>query len=128
LFNTLLIERLNRVLFQRLRECHLCGKKFQRKQNADIHLLGVHNLTKDDLASLGRWNPKKNSETCPDYMTRKTNQSFRKLREKKLKKSPNASTSQEESSKMSTSDDEDTPKTVAFVVVDEIKEEPVDCD
>ena len=48
----------------RLRECHLCGKKFQRKQNADIHLLGVHGLTKEDLAKLGRWNPKKESEKC----------------------------------------------------------------
>ena len=25
----------------RLRECHLCGKVFARKQNADIHLIGI---------------------------------------------------------------------------------------
>ena len=25
----------------RLRECHLCGKIFARKQNADIHLIGI---------------------------------------------------------------------------------------
>ena len=37
------------------RSCHMCGKQFKRKQNADIHLMGVHGLTKDDLATLGRW-------------------------------------------------------------------------
>ena len=36
------------------RSCHMCGKQFKRKQNADIHLMGVHGLTKDDLATLGR--------------------------------------------------------------------------
>ena len=36
------------------RSCHMCGKQFKRKQNADIHLMGVHGLTKEDLASLGR--------------------------------------------------------------------------
>ena len=25
----------------RLRECHICGKVFARKQNADIHLIGI---------------------------------------------------------------------------------------
>jgi len=30
------------------RHCHLCDKDFKRKQNADIHLMGVHGLTKDD--------------------------------------------------------------------------------
>lgn len=64
----------NHVEIHRLRECHVCGKKFQRKQNADIHLLGVHGMTKDDLAALGRWNPKmKEADKCPDYMTRKSN-------------------------------------------------------
>jgi len=61
------------VEIHRLRECHICGRKFQRKQNADIHLLGVHNLTKEDLEALGRWNPKKDPDKCPDYMTRKSN-------------------------------------------------------
>ena len=59
--------------FFSLRECHLCSKKFQRKQNADIHLLGVHNLTKEDLVKLNRWKPKKEtegSEAPPEYMTR----------------------------------------------------------
>ena len=36
------------------RSCHMCGKEFKRKQNADIHLMGVHGLTKEDLATLGR--------------------------------------------------------------------------
>ena len=36
------------------RSCHMCGKQFKRKQNADIHLMGVHGLTKEDLATLGR--------------------------------------------------------------------------
>ena len=27
---------------------------FKRKQNADIHLMGVHGLTKEDLEALGR--------------------------------------------------------------------------
>jgi len=36
------------------RHCHLCGKDFKRKQNADIHLMGVHGLTKEDLQELGR--------------------------------------------------------------------------
>jgi len=36
------------------RHCHLCGKDFKRKQNADIHLMGVHGLTKEDLEALGR--------------------------------------------------------------------------
>ena len=31
------------------RSCHMCGKEFKRKQNADIHLMGVHGLTKEDL-------------------------------------------------------------------------------
>ncbi len=73
------------VQIHRLRECHLCGKRFQRKQNADIHLLGVHNLTKDDLAKLGRWNPKKDPDHCPEYMTRKANSSFKKFRQKQAK-------------------------------------------
>ena len=42
-------------------------------QNADIHLLGVHHMTKADLERLGRWNPKKDLEDCPEYMTRKVN-------------------------------------------------------
>lgn len=74
------------VQIHRLRECHLCGKRFQRKQNADIHLLGVHHLTKDDLAKLGRWNPKKDPDHCPEYMTRKANSSFKKFRQKQAKK------------------------------------------
>jgi len=36
------------------RSCHICEKQFKRKQNADIHLMGVHGLTKEDLAELGR--------------------------------------------------------------------------
>ena len=36
------------------RSCHICGKQFKRKQNADIHLMGVHKLTKKDLVKLGR--------------------------------------------------------------------------
>lgn len=31
----------------------------------------MHNLTKEDLDKLGRWNPKKDTEKCPEYMTRK---------------------------------------------------------
>ena len=42
-------------------------------QNADIHLLGVHHMTKADLERLGRWNPKKDLEDCPEYMARKVN-------------------------------------------------------
>jgi hypothetical protein len=61
------------VEVHRLRECHICGKQFRRKQNADIHLLGVHQMSKDDLEKLGRWNPKKDLEACPEYMTRKVN-------------------------------------------------------
>ena len=106
----------------RLRECHLCGKKFQRKQNADIHLLGVHNLTKDDLAKLGRWNPKKEADKCPEYMTRKTNTSFKKFREKKRKEKavvlPTEIREEEEEEEV------DMPKTVEFVVIDEMKQEP----
>ncbi len=67
----------------RLRECHLCLKQFRRKQNADIHLLGVHGLTKDDLATLGRWNPKKETDSCPEYMTRKANTSFKRWQKNK---------------------------------------------
>ena len=33
---------------------HLTVQEFKRKQNADIHLMGVHGLTKEDLATLGR--------------------------------------------------------------------------
>ena len=36
------------------RSCHWCGKQFKRKQNADVHLMGVHGLTKEDLITLGR--------------------------------------------------------------------------
>ena len=30
-------------------------------------------MTKADLERLGRWNPKKDLEDCPEYMTRKVN-------------------------------------------------------
>ncbi len=30
-------------------------------------------MTKEDLEKLGRWNPKKDLEDCPEYMTRKVN-------------------------------------------------------
>ena len=30
-------------------------------------------MTKADLEKLGRWNPKKDLEDCPEYMTRKVN-------------------------------------------------------
>ena len=51
----------------RMRECHLCGRKFQRKQNADIHLMGVHHLKTEDLEKLGRWNPRGDDPTkCPE--------------------------------------------------------------
>lgn len=59
----------------RLRECHLCGKVFARKQNADIHLIGLHKLTPSDLAKLGRWNPRTPTEECPEYMTRASHKS-----------------------------------------------------
>ena len=75
------------LIFDRLRECHLCNKKFQRKQNADIHLLGVHKLTKEDLISLNRWNPKKESdesERPPEYMTRKSNWKRKKMQTTKV--------------------------------------------
>ena len=36
------------------RSCYVCGKQFQRKQHADVHLINVHGLTKEDLATLGR--------------------------------------------------------------------------
>lgn len=59
----------------RLRECHLCGKVFARKQNADIHLIGLHKLTPSDLAQLGRWNPRSQTDECPEYMTRASHKS-----------------------------------------------------
>lgn len=59
----------------RLRECHLCGKVFARKQNADIHLIGLHGLSPKELAALGRWNPRKETEECPEYMTRASHKS-----------------------------------------------------
>ena len=59
----------------RLRKCHLCSKVFKRKQNADIHLIGMHKLTPADLSMLGRWNPRKDTEECPDYMTRASHKS-----------------------------------------------------
>ena len=51
------------------RECHLCGRTFQRKQNADVHLMGVHELKKEDLEKLGRWHSRKNVD-CPEYLVR----------------------------------------------------------
>lgn len=63
------------VEIHRLRECHICGKVFARKQNADIHLIGLHKLTPADLAKLGRWNPRKDTDECPDYMTRASHKS-----------------------------------------------------
>eukprot|EP00088_Acartia_fossae_P007779 TRINITY_DN13649_c0_g1_i1.p1 TRINITY_DN13649_c0_g1~~TRINITY_DN13649_c0_g1_i1.p1 ORF type:complete len:359 (-),score=60.81 TRINITY_DN13649_c0_g1_i1:215-1240(-) len=36
------------------RHCELCGKDFKRKQNADIHLMGVHGYTKEMLTAQGR--------------------------------------------------------------------------
>ena len=59
----------------RLRECHLCGKVFARKQNADIHLIGLHGLTPKELGELGRWNPRKETDECPEYMTRASHKS-----------------------------------------------------
>ena len=63
----------------RLRKCHLCGKVFKRKQNADIHLIGMHKLNPSDLAKLGRWNPRKDTDECPDYMTRASHKSRTEL-------------------------------------------------
>ena len=37
----------------RLKECHLCGKVFARKQNADIHLVMVHKFNSAHLAEIG---------------------------------------------------------------------------
>ena len=65
----------NHLEIHRLRKCHLCGKIFKRKQNADIHLIGMHKLTPSDLAKLGRWNPRRDTEECPDYMTRASHKS-----------------------------------------------------
>ena len=63
----------------KFRECHLCGKSFARKQNADIHLIGLHKLTPGDLAKLGRWNPRSQTDQCPDYMTRASHRSKAEL-------------------------------------------------
>ena len=63
----------------RMRECHLCGRKFQRKQNADIHLMGVHHLTTEDLEKLGRWNPRGDDPTkCPEYLVRSIRNTIKK--------------------------------------------------
>ena len=53
-----------------MRECHICRRKFKRKQNADIHLMGVHSLKIDDLKKLGRWNPTGDGLSFPyrDYL------------------------------------------------------------
>ena len=59
----------------RMRECHLCGKVFARKQNADIHLIGLHKLDPAQLAKLGRWNPRSQTDQCPEYMTRASHKS-----------------------------------------------------
>ena len=70
----------------RMRECHLCGRKFQRKQNADIHLMGVHHLKTDDLERLGRWNPRGDDPTkCPEYLVRSIRNTIKKKdREKRI--------------------------------------------
>ena len=63
----------------RMRECHLCGRKFQRKQNADIHLMGVHHLKTEDLEKLGRWNPRGDDPTkCPEYLVRSIRNTIKK--------------------------------------------------
>ena len=49
-------------------ECHICGKKFKRKQNADSHLLNIHKFNKEDLNQEGQNAIKKHSD-CPNYMT-----------------------------------------------------------
>ena len=62
-----------------MRECHLCGRKFQRKQNADIHLMGVHHLRTEDLEKLGRWNPRGDDPTkCPEYLVRSIRNTIKK--------------------------------------------------
>ena len=69
----------NHLEIHRLRKCHLCEKTFKRKQNADIHLIGMHKLTPADLAKLGRWNPRRDTDECPDYMTRASHKSKAEL-------------------------------------------------
>lgn len=126
------------VEIHRLRECHLCGKKFQRKQNADIHLLGVHALTVADLSKLGRWNPKNEGETAPDYMTRKTNVTFKNFR-KKAKGSSRESNELVDGDENSSTMDGNTSShdgaqilqdtnssSNDFIAIDDIKDEPVD--
>jgi uncharacterized C2H2 Zn-finger protein len=74
----------------RMRECHLCGRKFQRKQNADIHLMGVHHLKTEDLEKLGRWNPRGDDPTkCPEYLVRSIRNTIKK-KDRDAKKSINA--------------------------------------
>jgi uncharacterized C2H2 Zn-finger protein len=69
----------------RLRECHICGKVFARKQNADIHLIGLHKLSTTELAELGRWNPRGNADECPEYMTRASHKSRAQIEKEEAK-------------------------------------------
>eukprot|EP00095_Tigriopus_kingsejongensis_P003311 snap_masked-scaffold355_size198070-processed-gene-0.17 protein:Tk03311 transcript:snap_masked-scaffold355_size198070-processed-gene-0.17-mRNA-1 annotation:"zinc finger and scan domain-containing protein 2" len=129
------------VEIHRLRECHLCGKKFQRKQNADIHLLGVHALSVGDLSKLGRWNPKNEGETAPEYMTRKTNVSFKNFRKKgkgsgKRDEDPEGTSASEQGDESNlTGEDTNSVKDMAdetnssssndFIAIEDIKDEPI---
>ena len=58
-------------------------------QNANVHLMGVHELKKDDLVKLGRWHSKRDDVDCPEYLVR----SFKKKLMNREKRDPSIGSS-----------------------------------
>ena len=96
-----------------------------RKQNANVHLMGVHELTKADLEKLGRWQSRMKEETedCPEYLVRSLKKKLKNREKKSMAASSSTGDQKAQPKKMPQSKSQDMEEGYVEIT---IKDEPID--